>query len=53
VPIAIFSGFSMAQGFVLNSATTNVAKAIQRKTQSLFASAHYLCRFPKLKRNLS
>lgn len=34
VPIAIFSGFSMAQGFVLNSATTNVARPFNAKRKA-------------------
>jgi len=45
VPIAIFSGFSMAKGFVLNSAANNAAEARDNKNRSLFVGTHNLWRF--------
>jgi len=45
VPIAIFSGFSMAKGFVLNTAATNAAEARTNKNRSLFVGTHNLWRF--------
>jgi len=45
VPIAIFSGFSMAKGFVLNTAANNAAGASENKKRSLFVGMHNLWRF--------
>jgi len=45
VPIAIFSGFPMAKGFVLNTAANNAAGASENKKRSLFVGMHNLWRF--------
>jgi len=53
MPIAIFSGFSMAKGFVLNSAANNVAEARKNKNRKpVCCYVQSLARFRGRKRNL-